>query len=74
MIDVKEIYQMCNDLLNLPDEKVRNITIYPLPYDGYFEIFVETDKQGRYRALATEDNTLSNFVKVEFPQNTPRVG
>nr|QGT50724.1 hypothetical protein Elusimicrob1349_1940 [uncultured Elusimicrobia bacterium] len=66
MFNVSEFFQQANDLLP-SDKKAKTVSCYPLPYDGYFEVFVETTDGARYRALANATNTLSNFVKLEFP-------
>lgn len=62
------------DLANaLPaTEEVVSFSVYPLPYDGYFEIYVECKSKKRYRALATKEKIKSNYT--EWKMMTPQQG
>lgn len=72
MVKLYDMYQQLNDLL--PEgQKADSLTVFPLPYDGYFEIFVETKSKKRYRALATMQQTISNFTEMSFPAQAPQV-
>lgn len=62
MITVGDTFQQINDVL--PKEvKAVSFSVIPLPYSGYYEIYVEGDNQKRYRCLATKEKTLSNFTE-----------
>lgn len=48
----------------LPEKsEVKAVSIYPLPYPGYFEIYVELKDGKRFRALAEKDEIASDFVE-----------
>lgn len=48
----------------LPEKsEVKAVSIYPLPYPGYFEIYVELKGGKRFRALAEKDEIVSDFVE-----------
>ena len=72
MVKLSDFYQQVNDLL--PKSEIANaVSIFPLPYSGYYEVFVETKSKKRYRALATSEQTLSNFTEMDFPAQTPKL-
>lgn len=62
MIAIGDTFQQINDVLP-KDVKCNSFSVIPLPYSGYYEIYVEADNQKRYRCLATQNKTLSNFTE-----------
>lgn len=51
----------------LPEKsEVKSVSIYPLPYSGYFEVYVECKDGKRYRALADKDEIVSDFVVFDL--------
>mgnify|MGYP004654253453 FL=1 len=51
----------------LPEKsEVKSVSIYPLPYPGYFEVYVECKDGKRYRALADKDEIVSDFVEFDL--------
>lgn len=69
MFKVNDIFVMANDLLP-KDETAKSVSIYPLPYDNYYEVFVECLSGKKYRALANDTQTLSNFSEFKLPGGT----
>lgn len=51
-----------------PDENldVKAVSIYPLPYPGHFEIYLELNNGKRYRALANRKDIISGFVEFDL--------
>lgn len=47
--------------------KAKAISIYPLPYADFYEVYVEAQDGKRYRALANKVRTISEFVELEIP-------
>lgn len=45
---------------------VKALSIYPLPYDGFFEVYVECKNGKRYRALADTENVISDFSEFDL--------
>lgn len=67
-MNIQEVFQMAGDFL--PKEvKAKAVSIYPLPYIGFYEVYVEGDDGKRYRALANAERTISEFVPLELPQS-----
>lgn len=68
MIKLGDFFTCINDFL--PEgEKVEQLSIFPLPYENYYEIFVQTESKKRFRALATPTQTVSAFKEMELVQN-----
>lgn len=66
MITIGDTFQQINDVLP-KDVVCKSFSVIPLPYNGYYEIYVEADNEKRYRCLATKDKTLSNFTEWSMP-------
>ena len=67
-MNIQEVFQMAGDFLPT-DVKAKAVSIYPLPYSGFYEVYVEGDDGKRYRALANSVRTISEFVLLELPQS-----
>lgn len=65
-MNVEEIFQSVNDFLP-KDVKAKAVSIYPLPYRDFFEVYVEVDGGKRFRALANKVKTISEFVELDVP-------
>lgn len=65
-MNIAEIFQVVNDFLP-KDVTAKAVSIYPLPYSGFYEVYVECDGGKRYRALASKECTISEFVLMEIP-------
>lgn len=51
----------------LPEKsEVKAVSIYPLPYPNYFEIYVELKGGKRFRALADKEEVISDFVEFDL--------
>ena len=52
----------------LPGDKpeIKALSIYPLPYPGYFEIYIELKDGKRYRALFDKLCKYSQFVEFDL--------
>lgn len=68
MIVIDDIFQQINDMLP-KNETVKSFSVIPLEYDGYYEIYVETETKRRFRCLATRTKTLSNMTEWKLPFN-----
>lgn len=65
-MNIEEIFQMVNDFL--PNGvKAKAVSIYPLPYRDFYEVYVEVDGGKRFRALANKVKTISEFVELDVP-------
>lgn len=52
---------------HLPDgEKAKSVSVYRLPYPDFNEVYVECESGKRFRALANNSLTVSDFVEVKF--------
>lgn len=69
MFKVNDIFVMANDLLP-KDEIAKSVSVYPLPYDNFYEVFVECESGKKFRALANHTQTLSNFSEFKLPGGT----
>lgn len=65
-MNIQDILQTVGDFLP-KDVSAKALSIYPLPYPRYFEVYVEGSDGKRYRALASESRTISEFVELQFP-------
>ena len=54
-------------------ETVESLSVFPLPYKGSKEIFVECTSKKRFRLLATLTHVLSEFTEMDFPQKGPQI-
>lgn len=62
MIGIAQIFSYFEVFLPEKSE-VKAVSIYPLPYPGYFEVYVELKDGKRFRALADKDAIVSDFVE-----------
>lgn len=66
MFKIKDLFMQID--ICLPDkEKCKSFSIYPLPYDGYFEVYVETASGKKFRALSDVNQKLSTFSEFKLP-------
>lgn len=66
MIKLRELFQQINDLL--PEGKrCSSVSVVPMPYDGYYELYVETADKVRYRCMCTTESTVSPLVEFKMP-------
>lgn len=49
------------------DVKMVSYSVYPLPYKGYYELYVEADDKKRYRALLSKKEFLSELTEWALP-------
>ena len=71
-MNIQEMYQVVNDFLP-KNVTAKSFSIYPLPYPRYFEVYVEGSDGKRYRALANETRTISEFVELQIPGGVTNV-
>lgn len=73
MIVLTEWFQQVNDML--PEGvKAKTISVYPLPYKGYYELWVEGEDTKRYRGLCTEQALISDLAEFVLPQGMQQQG
>lgn len=66
MIKLCDLFQEVNDLL--PEgEKVNSLSVVPMPYEGYFELYVESKNKKRYRCMCTDRSTISPLIEFKMP-------
>lgn len=71
-MSIYDVFCMVNSFL--PEGvKAKSLSIYPLPYPGFHEVYVEGDNGKRYRALAGEESTLSDFIEFSLPGGVTNV-
>lgn len=62
MVSIAQIFSYLEVFLPEKSE-VKAVSIYPLPYSGYFEVYAELKDGKRFRALAVKDKIVSDFVE-----------
>ena len=66
MIVLMDWFQQINDML--PEGvKVKSFSVYPLPYTGYYELWIEADNGKKYRGLCTQKSLISDLPEFELP-------
>ena len=71
-MNIQDIFQTVNDFLP-KDVKAKAVSIYPLPYPRFNEVFVEGTDGKRYRALANDLRTISEFTEFQMPGGVSNV-
>lgn len=66
MYILEEAFKQINILLP-KDEKVESYSVLPLPYKGYYEVYVQTESKKRFRALVSPTQFLSELTEWELP-------
>lgn len=68
-VDIEVFYKQVACLLKqkFPNEVLVSASVYPLTYEGYNELWVETKSKSRYRCLCSDVRSISEFQKVEYP-------
>lgn len=65
-MNIEEIFKTANDFLP-KGNTAKAVSVYPLPYRDFYEVYVEVDGGKRFRALANKVRTISEFVELEVP-------
>lgn len=60
---IRQIFSFFEGLLPGDKPEVKAVSIYPLPYPGYFEVYLELKDGKRYRALVDKEDNISQFVE-----------
>lgn len=67
MIVIQDWFQQVNDML--PENvKAKSISVYPMPYSGYYELWIEADNDKKYRGLCNSQTLLSELSEFVLPQ------
>lgn len=63
------ILRFFDDFLPGDKPEVKALSIYPLPYPGYLEVYLELKDGKRYRALVDKEDNMSEFVEFNVGGN-----
>lgn len=63
---IHQIFSFFEDFLPGDKPEVKAVSIYPLPYPGYFEVYLELKDGKRYRALVDKEDNMSQFVEFDL--------
>lgn len=68
MIVIRDWFQQINDML--PENVlVKSFSVYPMPYSGYYEIWIEGNNDKKYRGLCNRDSLISELSEFVLPGN-----
>lgn len=68
MIVISEWFTQVDDML--PENvKAKSFSVYPMPYSGYFELWIEADNGKKYRGLCTRQALISELSEFVLPGN-----
>ena len=65
-MSVNIIFGYFEDLLPGDKPEIKALSIYPLPYPGYFEVYLELKDGKRFRALYDKEGKYSQFVEFDL--------
>lgn len=65
MIVIMDWFQQINDML--PEGvNATSFSVYPLPYSGYYELWIEANDKKKYRGLCTQKALISELKEFEL--------
>lgn len=65
-MNIQKIFDFFKAFLPAEKPEVKAVSIYPLPYPGHFEVYLELKGGKRFRALANKADIISGFVEFDL--------
>lgn len=62
-MNIQQIFNFFQTFFSDENLDIKAVSIYPLPYPGHFEVYLEFNNGKRYRALANRKDIISEFVE-----------